>query len=1051
MELIVFLSAVFLCLMYYMHYYMKCDRLAVNTKDAWKLNDKYALLILLAAGFFIRLVFGIQQYEKATELNNFRWVADTIMNNGYKSVYESGVNISFPPFLVHVMALVGVVCKLFGLDSNTLGTTAAIIVFKLPSIFCDLAIIAIIYKVAKRKFATRGAMLAAFAFVLNPCSIMVTSIWSQIDGMVSLCTMLVCFFLYEKKSGFAVIAFALAVLLNPLAVIFTPVLVVGIIDDLILDGFNVKKTVQFLICLAGSIIGGILICIPMGLGTVWNNFTAAYEGYPYCSVNAYNFWNMIGKNWSPETATYLGLTCRAWGSLIVCLCTIAAIVLHYLNKRNKIHYFYMAALLVTSVFTFSTRMHERYLFMVMPVLLMLYVLKPVIENYIFYVVFTMIQFGNVIFVFYKYDASAFNPNETFPDMVSKVLFITFILFIVMSIYRLRHKETEKEIEAAVETKVSEDTKKAKKTFVIETSSKMPKWTKYDTIAVLIITIVYSGFALHDIGNRYAPETQWTYNTGTDDTSNQIILDLGESKTVQYFNYYLGNYENREYSIKSSETLDGPSETEVQGTMVSVFCWGKENVALTGRYITITITSDKAAISEIVLQDAEENIITPVNASDYPELFDETSMFPKRSTFRDSTYFDEIYHARTAYEFVHGLTSYENTHPPLGKVIMSIGIMIFGMNPFGWRIMGILFGIAMIPIFYAFSRRIFKESWIAAVSTTLFAFDFMHFAQTRIATIDVFVTLFIICSYYYMYRYYKMSFYDTPLKKTFIILGLCGFFMGCQMAAKWTGVYAAGGLAVLFFITLGKRYREYLYAKKDINGTTNGISHDYIVKNFRSKTVKTIGFCCIVFLVVPAIIYLLSYIPFKDYEGTTNLVTKMLKNQELMFTYHNGVHQEHPYSSRWWQWPIMYRPIWYYSGHVSDTISEGISSFGNPAVWWAGIAAFFYLLQRTIRKKDKKALFIVIAYLSQYLPWVFIGRTTFIYHYFTSVPFVTLMVAYCLYLLVKEKKVPKGVIYGYTAVAVVLFVMFYPVLSGQPVNKEYVSVFLRWFESWVLVS
>ena len=148
---------------------------------------------------------------------------------------------------------------------------------------------------------------------------------------------------------------------------------------------------------------------------------------------------------------------------------------------------------------------------------------------------------------------------------------------------------------------------------------------------------------------------------------------------------------------------------------------------------------------------------------------------------------------------------------------------------------------------------------------------------------------------------------------------------------------------------------------------------------------------------------------------------------------------------------MYRPIWYFSGHVSDTVSEGISSFGNPAVWWAGIVAFFYLLQRTIRKKDKKALFIVIAYLSQYLPWIFIGRTTFIYHYFTSVPFVTLMVAYCLYLLVKEKKVPKGVIYGYAAVAVVLFVMFYPVLSGQPVNKEYVSVALRWFKSWVLVS
>lgn len=1050
MEVMVFLSAVFLCMMYFMYYYVKCDKSTFHAKDSAKLTDKQALLIMLAIGFIIRVAFGVHQNTKATDLSNFRWVADTIMNNGYKSVYESGVNISFPPLLVHLMAFVGAICKLFGFTVADLQNTAAGIVFKLPSLTCDLVLAALIYKVAKRNFKQRSAMLLSAAYLVNPCSIMVTGIWGQVDGIVSLCVILMCWFLYEKKSGFAVIAFTISILLNPFAVIFAPVLIIGIVDDLFLDGFEAKKGIQFVICLAGSIAGAFLSCLPMGVSVVWNNIYNAYNGYPYCSVNAYNFWNMVSKNWQPETSTYMGLACKTWGGIIVCLVVAAGIVIHFVNKRKKVDYFYMAASIIMVVFTFAVRMHERYLFMVMPILLMLYVLKPVLENYVLYAVFTMVQFGNLAFVFYLYDATAFNVDEPVPDMISKVLMIAFLVFVYMAFYRLFHKKQEMGEDVQAQATIEKNQSKKKK-FVIERTSKMPKWTKYDTIALLVIMIAYSGFAFHDIGNRYAPETQWSYNTGTDDTSNQIILDLGESRSNVSLNYYLGNYERRKFQIEVLDSLDGTAANTTELEMVSVFCWGETVLADTGRYIRMTCTSDKAVLFELALEDEQGNLIIPVNAGDYQALFDEQDMFPGRSTFRDSTYFDEIYHARTAYEFVHGLTSYENTHPPLGKIIMSIGVRIFGMNPFGWRIMGILFGIGMLPVFYALSRRIFKETWIAAAATTLFAFDFMHFTQTRIATIDVFVTFFIICMYYFMYRYYKMSFYDTPLKKTFVILALCGFTMGLGMASKWTGVYAGAGLAVLFFITLGKRFNEYLYAKKDPTGTTNGISHEYIIENFKGHTLKTIGFCCIVFVIVPAIIYTLSYIPFEDYAGTKNLISKMLKNQELMLTYHQGVHQEHPYASRWWQWPIIYRPIWYFSGHVSDTISEGISAFGNPAVWWPGIAAFFYLLQRAIRKQDKKALFLIIGYLSQYLPWVFVGRTTFIYHYFTSVPFVVLMVAYCLWLLVKEVKVPKPVIYVYVAIAVVLFLLFYPVLSGQPIEKEFVFRFLRWMESWVLVS
>ena len=62
--------------------------------------------------------------------------------------------------------------------------------------------------------------------------------------------------------------------------------------------------------------------------------------------------------------------------------------------------------------------------------------------------------------------------------------------------------------------------------------------------------------------------------------------------------------------------------------------------------------------------------------------------PEYQSYLNSTYFDEIYHARTACENIEGVYPYEISHPPLGKLIIAIGIELFGMTPFGWRFSGV---------------------------------------------------------------------------------------------------------------------------------------------------------------------------------------------------------------------------------------------------------------------------------------------------------------------------------------------------------------------------
>lgn len=279
-------------------------------------------------------------------------------------------------------------------------------------------------------------------------------------------------------------------------------------------------------------------------------------------------------------------------------------------------------------------------------------------------------------------------------------------------------------------------------------------------------------------------------------------------------------------------------------------------------------------------------------------------------------------------------------------------------------------------------------------------------------------------------------------------------MGLGVASKWTGVYAGIGLAVLFFLHLYQNYRE---AAVRIEASSKSKSKPSWEVTFPKKCIKTILFCIVFFVIIPAITYLLSYIPFRDYSNN-GLFARMLHNQESMLSYHSNLAASHPYSSAWYEWPTMIRPTWYYSSVVSGAsgtggLREGISAFGNPLIWWVGIPAVIYMFYLVIKKKDKTALFLLISYFAQYLPWFLVTRVTFIYHYFPSVVFVVFMIVYSLKTFRNQvsKKMFYLLIILYATAAFVLFLLFYPVLSGQPVDAGFVIENLRWLKDWVLVA
>ena len=599
---------------------------------------------------------------------------------------------------------------------------------------------------------------------------------------------------------------------------------------------------------------------------------------------------------------------------------------------------------------------------------------------------------------------------------------------------------------------------------IRPSKKVKKITKWDIIAITVICVIYGVIALYNLGDFNMPSTQWVASKQKE----SLDFDFSDRENeIVEMNFFLGRfgenegllYESDDWvhwtKVMAKEEEDSDIIEPVQNfAMEDIYSWGKITCRITKPYVRLICKGEQVILHELAFCDETGSLVTPKNKRKYSTLFDEQELCKTVNGYESGTIFDEEYYARTAYEMIHGLDCYETTHPPLGKIIISIGIRLFGFCPFGWRIMGTLFGIAMLPFFYLLARRLFSKTSFATFATVLFAADFMHFTQTRIATIDVFVTFFIILMYYFMYQYLQMSFYDTAIKKTLKPLLGAGISMGFACACKWTGVYAAIGLAILFFGMLAVRGLEYIYAKSNSEGSSNGIAHKHILSSFKKNVITTILFCFIVFILIPAVIYLLSYVPFRNGEEL-GLVRRMLKNQQDMFQFHTSVREHHHFSSWYFEWPIMKKPIWYFYTTISGTIQSNISAFGNPLVWWAGIPAFLYMLYRVFRKKDSISIFLCISYLAQYMPWAYVSRETFIYHYFPSVPFVVLMIGYAMYVFCEEKKgkLYKGAFIfciAYVVAAIGLFVLFYPVISGYPVDAAFVEKYLRWMDSWVLV-
>lgn len=363
------------------------------------------------------------------------------------------------------------------------------------------------------------------------------------------------------------------------------------------------------------------------------------------------------------------------------------------------------------------------------------------------------------------------------------------------------------------------------------------------------------------------------------------------------------------------------------------------------------------------------------------------------------YFDEIYHSFTAKLVLHNDPkawewwnphpegfAYEWTHPPLSKLGMVLGMLVFGENSFGWRIPQAILGTLSVLLIYLLAYEIFKDRLVGLLSAAIFSLDGLPLVLSRMGMNDSYVLFFSLLSIYLFIK-------DKNLFSS-IALGLA-------LSSKWSAIY---GMPIIF------------------------ISHFVFRKKLKLSYLS--------FLIIPVAIYISSYgVMFK----TGHTWSQFIEVQRQMWWYHTNLVAEHPYTSPAWSWPLLLRPIYLYDGQEVNGLVARIYAFGNPVVFWFGLFSIILNFYISAKEKNKKLGFVVFSYLIFFLPWIASPRIMFLYHYLPSIPFLTIAAGFIL----RRYPVSRIVVFG---LGTLLFVYFYPHWIGMRI-PVWLDNSYYWFSSW----
>ena len=407
----------------------------------------------------------------------------------------------------------------------------------------------------------------------------------------------------------------------------------------------------------------------------------------------------------------------------------------------------------------------------------------------------------------------------------------------------------------------------------------------------------------------------------------------------------------------------------------------------------------------------------------------------------SMVFDEAHYVPASLQTLAGQAA-NLEHPPLGKIVGAIGIVVLGNNWFGWRFPQVLMQIAGLYLFYLVAKRLLGGDPWALGATMLLGLDMLFFIHGGILLLDTtaFLTGILTIELYLRKRYWSSAvsmglalFAREFALFIFVTIAVYHFMANrgaFKQALKLGLKYTLIALVVMSSLLMIYDIR---YQPAMATSATNYVNANVLMQN---GTVITT-------------IYSTSQSISKD------IMWNPAQNILFIMKYHgfggiviNETYRSYQYA---WNWilPVhvsprgeiswdVYDAATYYSVAVTVTTDGQTAQYtpiwyralGNPALWygmWPALVALVLALKR--RQEVLTAVFALTGILANYLPSVGLSLVTrrlgFNYYMLYVLPFLAIGLAFAWKYLLPEKY-GRQVLALNVLVALVFFIDFFPV-------------------------
>lgn len=358
------------------------------------MRSKYKSLgLLLIAGLLVRF-WAMRWPPFVIDIND--WIAwgERVRDVGPRNFYSETVFSDYTPGYIYVMWLTAWIKKTF---FATASIETYYFLYRLPSILFDLGTTTLIYITVEQALEKRSAqpgsptrkrkkgkqnqsqdrdysrlvpVLAAACFLFNPAVIFNSATWGQVDASFTFLLFLSLFLLLRERPELAIITYVLAFVVKPQSISLAPLIAV-----VLLTRYRPLEWAKF----SAIGIGVAFIALFPFFGVfafprLLTLLSKSVETYPYTSMYMYNVWSLFHNFWVSDTTTLIaGVSARRVGILLYLAGIVAGVVLLVRQLRRtsdqKTTLFFFATYFTFLPVMVLTRMHERYIYPMLPFLL----------------------------------------------------------------------------------------------------------------------------------------------------------------------------------------------------------------------------------------------------------------------------------------------------------------------------------------------------------------------------------------------------------------------------------------------------------------------------------------------------------------------------------------------------------------------------------------------------------------------------------------------------------------------------------------------------------